>query len=181
MVDGNILAAHYDCMAGLGETCSHVSSLLWVIAVEAEKRDALTVTQKSAYWVMPQPISSVSYAPIKEFDFICKKRKAAKYVSDDAKTSTIRKRKKIDVPTFYEKKWFLDSLSASQSAKPAVLSVISRYCDEYIPSSLSSDLPPVLTDLYKPSNLALSYYEFRGGSRIDCREGTKKFYMPRPL
>ena len=28
MVDGKILAAHCDCMAGLGETCSHVSSLL---------------------------------------------------------------------------------------------------------------------------------------------------------
>ena len=72
MVDGNILAAHCDCMAGLGETCSHVSSLLWVIAVGAEKRDALTVTQKSAYWVMPPPIRSVSYAPIKEIDFIGK-------------------------------------------------------------------------------------------------------------
>ena len=80
MMDGNILAAHCDCMAGLGETCSHVSSLLWVIAVGAEKRDALTVTQKSAYWVMPPPIRSVSYAPIKEIDFIGKKRKVAKYV-----------------------------------------------------------------------------------------------------
>ena len=74
MVDGNILAAHCDCMA---ETCSHVSSLLWVIAVGVEKRDALTVTQKSAYWVMPPPIR---YAPIKEIDFIGKKRKVAKYV-----------------------------------------------------------------------------------------------------
>ena len=37
---------------------------------------------------------------------------------------------KIDVPTFYEKKWFLDSLSASQSAKPTVLSVISGCCDD---------------------------------------------------
>ena len=61
MVDGNILAAHCDCMAGLGETCSHVSSLLWVIAVGAEKRDALTVTQKSAYLVMPPPIRSHTY------------------------------------------------------------------------------------------------------------------------
>ena len=30
----------------------------------------------------------------------------------------------------YEKKWFLDSLSASQSAKPTVLSVISGCCDD---------------------------------------------------
>ena len=64
---------------------------------------------------------------VKEIDFIGKKRKVAKYVSDDANTSTISKRKTIDVPTFEEKKRFLDSLAASQSAKPAVLSVISGY------------------------------------------------------
>ena len=165
MVDGNILAAHCDCMAGLGETCSHVSSLLWVVAVGAEKRDALTVTQKSAYWVMPPPVHSVSYAPIKEIDFIGKKRKVANCKdvcnesTNDANTTTVRKRKKLDVPTFDEKKQFLESLAASHSAKPAVLSVISGYCDEYIPSSLSSELPPVLSDLYSSSNLALSYYE----------------------
>ena len=33
--DGKVLAAHCDCMADLGESCSHVASLLW--AVEAGK------------------------------------------------------------------------------------------------------------------------------------------------
>ena len=77
MTDGKILAAHCDCMAGLGETCSHVSSLLWVIAVGAEKRDSLTVTQKSAYWVMPTAFRSVAYTPVKDIEFIGKKRKAS--------------------------------------------------------------------------------------------------------
>ncbi len=27
--DGEILTAHCDCMAGLGETCSHVTSVVW--------------------------------------------------------------------------------------------------------------------------------------------------------
>ena len=160
LVDGKILAAHCDCMAGLGETCSHVSSLLWVIAVGIEKRDALAVTQKSAYWVMPPTIRLVTYAPIKEIHFIGKKRKATNCVSDDSSTSTSSKQK-CNIPTFEDKKQFLDSLACSRSAKPAVLSVLPGYCDEYIPSALSSDLPPVLTDLYKPSNLALSYYELK--------------------
>ena len=30
--DGQILLAHCNCMAGLGESCTHVASLLWVIA-----------------------------------------------------------------------------------------------------------------------------------------------------
>ena len=145
-------------MAGLGETCSHVSSLLWVIAVGVEKRDALTVTQKSEYWVMPPAIRSVTYAPIKEIHFIGKKRKTSNCVSDDSSSSTSSKQK-CNIPTFEDKKQFLYSVACSRSAKPAVLSVLPGYCDEYIPSALSSDLPPVLTVLYKPSNLAISYYE----------------------
>ena len=161
MEDGKILAAHCDCMAGLGETCSHVSSILWVIAVGVEKREALTVTQKSAYWVMPPAVRSVSYSPIKEIDFIGKKKKASTMLSNDSSTSNSSrsKRRKLDVPSSEQKKQFLDSLASSKSAKPAVLSVIAGYCDKYIPSALSLDLPAVLTDLYKPSHLALSYYE----------------------
>ena len=75
MDDGKILAAHCDCMAGLGETCSHVALLLWVIGVGVENRELLTVTQKSAYWVMPK---SVPYAPVKDIEFIVSKKK--KYV-----------------------------------------------------------------------------------------------------
>jgi hypothetical protein len=157
MADGKILAAHCDCMAGIGETCSHVSSLLWVIAVGVEKRDSLTVTQKSAYWVMPPAFRSVSYAPVKEINFIGKKKKAANCVSNDVSTSS--KQKKLTLPSVEEKKQFLDSLASSATLKPAVLSVLSDYCDKYIPSALCSDLPRVLTDLYDPCNLSLSYYE----------------------
>ena len=97
MMDGKILAGHCDCMAGLGETCSHVASLLWVVAVGVEKRDSLTVTQKSAYWVMPPAILSVSYAPVKDIDFIGKKKKAANCVSSDSSISTTKHKKNIQL------------------------------------------------------------------------------------
>ncbi len=45
------------------------------------------------------------------------------------------------------------------ATKPAVLSVVPGYYEKYIPSALSADLPQVLTDLYNPSYLALSYYD----------------------
>lgn len=60
------IAAHCDCMAGLGETCSQ-----WVIACGIQKRESLTVTQRSAYWVMPPGIRSVEYAPT---NLLAKKR-----------------------------------------------------------------------------------------------------------
>ena len=44
---GKILAVHCNCMAGLGETCSHVASLLWAIEAGVRVRDSMTVTQKT--------------------------------------------------------------------------------------------------------------------------------------
>ena len=61
MDDGKILAAHCKCMAGMGETCSHVASLLWAIGAGVESREPLTVTQRSAYWVFPPGVRSVPY------------------------------------------------------------------------------------------------------------------------
>ena len=81
-------------MAGLGETCSHVASLLWVIGVGVETRESLTVTQKSAYWILPPAVKSVPYAPVKDIGFIGKKRKvmsSAKKSSDHCGTSAAEK------------------------------------------------------------------------------------------
>ena len=44
---GKVLYAHCDCMAGLGESCSRVASLLWAIEAGCKRRDSLTVTEKS--------------------------------------------------------------------------------------------------------------------------------------
>ena len=49
--DGQILLAHCNCMAGLGESCTHVASLLWVIASGVQRRESQTVTDKGAYSV----------------------------------------------------------------------------------------------------------------------------------
>ena len=137
-VEGKILAAHCDCMAELGEACSHIAYLHWVISVGwrrtilfgVEKRDSLTVTQKSAYLFMPPAIRLV---PVKEIDFIGKKKKAAKGINDDSSNSS-RKRKKFDIPTLGEKK-VLYSLASSKCARPVVSSALPGYCEKYIPSA----------------------------------------------
>ena len=164
---GRILAGHCDCMAGLGETCSHVASLLWVIGVGVEKRESLTVTQKSAYWVLPPAVKSVPYAPIKDIGFIGKKRKVTSRVSDHDRASTSANkegspsplRKKACPPTEQEQSQFFDSLSSCTGAKPAVLALVSPHCDNYVPASLAPELPVVLSDLYQTEYLKLGYLE----------------------
>ncbi len=71
---GKIVAGHCDCMAGLGETCSHVAAMLWAIESGIRLRDSMTVTQKKAYWVIPNGVKQVPYAPVKEINFVGKRQ-----------------------------------------------------------------------------------------------------------
>lgn len=47
--DGSIFSTHCDCVAGLGETCSHVGALLFAIDDAVRSRDVKTVTSVKAY------------------------------------------------------------------------------------------------------------------------------------
>ena len=66
---GKVLSPHCDCMTDLGESCSHVASLLWAIEAGCKKRDSLTVTDKKAYWVLPSAVKCVPYARVKDIRF----------------------------------------------------------------------------------------------------------------
>ena len=65
------MAGHCDCMAGLGETCSPCSlpsmgNRMWCTS--------LTVTQKKAYWVIPNVVKEVPYAPVKDISLLERRR-----------------------------------------------------------------------------------------------------------
>lgn len=131
---GKILAAHCNCMAGQDESCSHVASVLWAVEAGAKRRDSLTVTDKKAYWVMPTPMKSVPYARIKDIDFFKSK------TPNDNTASMVP-------PSPAKFNTFLESLKKCPS-KPAALSLIPKFSDDYMPRSAQSDLPPILIDLY---------------------------------
>ena len=112
-------------MAGLGESCS---TLLWAIAAGVERRESLTVTQKSAYWVIPPAIKSVPYAPIAGIAFTGKKRRSScnKGNSDHSTrtaTATVispKKQSHVSIPTDEEKVALYKSLPTCTGAKPVV-------------------------------------------------------------
>ncbi len=68
------MAGHCDCMAGLGETCSHVAAMLWAIESGIRLRDSMTVTQKKAHWVILNGVKQVPCAPVKEIHFVRKRQ-----------------------------------------------------------------------------------------------------------
>ena len=63
------MAAHCNCMAGLGEACSHIASLMFYIEAAVRIRNSITVTEEKAYWMLPSAINKVEYAPVSNMDF----------------------------------------------------------------------------------------------------------------
>lgn len=66
---GIVEAAHCNCMAGLGEACSHIGALLFYIETAVRIEKAKTVTQEKAYWLLPSGIDKVPYAEVQNIDF----------------------------------------------------------------------------------------------------------------
>ena len=46
---GKIMTGHCNCVAGLGETCSHVASLLWAIEAGVHIRDSTSHAEMIYY------------------------------------------------------------------------------------------------------------------------------------
>ncbi len=177
-------------MAGLGESCSHVASLLWAVEAGVRLRDSMTVTQKRAYWVLPPSVKDVPYSPLSGIKFkgkssTLKEWKAFRTPSPavdqtpspnpspspspavSRSTSPAPVAKKIKAPTTEEVDKLYLSLSKCKS-KPSVLSLISN-SSAYVPKSLHPDLPPVLTTaLFDSDKLNMNYFDLlRVASEIE--------------
>lgn len=160
---GKILSGHCNCMAGLGETCSHVASLLWAIDAGVRIRDLMTVTQKKAYWVLPPSMKDVPYAPLRQIKFIGKAGVMAEMRSPSPRSRSPTpmqpsSQSSASLPSSGEVDAFFASLSQC-STKPAILSLVQSYSSSYIPSSLANDLPAPLSALFKQENLEKSFDE----------------------
>ena len=140
---GKVMSAHCDCMAGLGESCSHVASLLWAIEAGCKRRDSLTVTDKKAYWVLPTSVKTVPYARVKDINFS----------KTPCSTSTV-KPSSVTPPSETELTNLLNCIKDCHS-KPALLSLIPA-----LPVVLSSLFDNSLADADYPTLLKKSEEAF---------------------
>ena len=67
--DGKVITAHCNCMAGLGETCFHLASIMFFVEATVHLRDKLSATQEAAYWKLPSTKKQTEYAPSKDIYF----------------------------------------------------------------------------------------------------------------
>ena len=152
-------------MAGLGESCSHVGALLFYIEATIKIRDAKTVTEEKAYWMLPSSCKEIPYAEITEIDFTSpntlKKKFNQNIENNQNKKIKCDEMKKKSVPNFpsdEKLKHFYQSLNLCKS-KPAILSIVPPYDEKYKPALLSDNFPKILTELYDPSKIEMNYLD----------------------
>ena len=74
--------AHCNCMAGLGETCTHIAAVLFHLEAAARIQGKQTSTQHKCEWILPSFQKNVEYLPINKIDFTSARGKKIKL--DDA-------------------------------------------------------------------------------------------------
>ena len=66
---GTVLSAHCLCMAGLGECCTHIASILFYIELWNRFTESQSCTQKQCSWIIPTGVPTIEYKQVKDIDF----------------------------------------------------------------------------------------------------------------
>lgn len=152
-------------MAGLGESCSHAACLMWAVEAGVKRRSSLTVTDKKAYWVLPGPLRKVEPVRVKDMVF-----------SENPRPSpSAGHHQKLDPPSEEKVSVFLDAISKGKT-RPALLSLVDPYAEDYVPKSLDVRLPKLMSDLFDKAHLQASISELEmlaesSLSSYTCTEG----------
>ena len=155
---GVVLCAHCSCMAGCGEACSHIASLLFTVEANTQMKQQFSCTSLPCSW-LPSSFRSVSFSEIRKIDFSTPQHKRMQCQgSSITEGEPVRKMKKVSVPkaTDSELDIFYSDLSKAKG-KPVLLSLMPKYSDSYIPETEAGVLPKPLTDLHDPMAMKMNY------------------------
>ena len=152
-VDGEVLCGHCTCMAGLGEACSHVAAVQFAAEANSITKRQFSSTSLPCSW-LPPTFRTVKFAEIRSIDFSTPKHRRKLSASD----SDQGKKVKLDIPppTEDELKEHYSRLTKTKG-RPALLSLVPRLNDSFIPKYVSGLLPKPLTHLYDEDPLSLPF------------------------
>lgn len=147
---GKVLAALCTCMAGLGETCTHVAPVLSSVDVANRIQENKTVTDVQPYWGQPA-FKSVAFADSATIDFTsaeAKKRQLDESVDTDTAVPPPKLAKVragiSETPEQLDS--FFKAIQPEQSGiKPAILSVKREYAYHYVDKT--NNIAPLVTNL----------------------------------
>ena len=170
--DGVVMGAHCNCTAGLGESCSHVSAVLFRLWEKNNARhEEISCTSKKCKWTSPSEDAGKNVEYQQGKDIIFNSSQQNKKGNSTKGTSAPPSFPPL---TAAEQAQFYQNLSQcrtqdGKSCRPAVLSVVPGYATTYVPKAVKLDLPEPLTSLYdkKARDLSLAELQERAEGIFD--------------
>ena len=152
--DGTVKAAHCNCMAGLGEACSHIAATLFAVSAAVTIKQGQTCTSMPCKWIQPSEESLKASLYVKGSNIQFSQRQPSSEIDNLIDNQTAEN--KIDPSSLF------NSLHEAEKkeAKPvqsAILAFVPGHCNRYIPRQVTLNIPPPLTDLYKAEYLKLKH------------------------
>ncbi len=143
-----MVCGHCNCVAGLGEACSHrIAALLFTLDANSQVKKSMSCTSLPCYW-LPSTFKTIPFARICDINFSAPQKKYIKLldnkqVPSNASSSEVTSPVSAsDVkPSESELINFYKALSET-GTKPAILSIVPAFCEAYVPLQVKGDLPP---------------------------------------
>ena len=156
--NGEVVAAHCTCMAGIGEVCSHIAGVLFAAEANTQVKQQHSCTSLPCAW-LPPSFRSVEYLPVSDIDFRTskQKRKSSQAFGSDT-TSAPKKSLIVQKPTEAELTDYYLKLSKAKH-KPVLLSLINGVNDYFVPLYIKGILPQPLTALYNQKHQEIPFPE----------------------
>jgi len=160
---GCVIAAHCDCMAGLGETCSHVAALLFKLETAVRLGYTTTACTDVLCTWNRSFIPNIEPATVSKIQFYTEKAKQQYLARHDSvlvpvsqQSATSEQGQLTDV-----QEQFLSTL-ATLPHQAVVLSTCVNYNSRFVDAASVSvlKLPVPLTELYKPDSCDLNAADF---------------------
>ena len=87
--NGEVVCAHCNCMAGLGEVCSHVAAVLFTAEANTQVKNHTSSTSLPCAWLLPS-FQTVPFVEVADMDFTTPqcKRKASFHEMNEDNVST---------------------------------------------------------------------------------------------
>lgn len=152
-------------MAGLGESCTHVASLMFAVEAIIRLRETATVTQEPAYWKLPASKKKVEYPAERNIDFSSSKMLKKKLDNTIDKHSSVDLNESVNTSAKSSKILPVSSdkfdvfLLTINVDRPSCLALHKNYSDQYVPVSLQPHFPQVISELYDERLVGLAYDE----------------------
>ena len=162
---GQVCCVHCNCLAGLGEVCTHIAAVLFYLETVSRIQGKQPCTQTECEWLIPSYYKNIEYKPVKEINFTSAKGKKRKLdemlerspspeCTEDGDDGGETVPKHGCRSTDADLDLLFENLSIA-GTKP-VLSLVPKFSD-YVPKSSRDIFPIVLKLLQKQSYIGLRY------------------------